>query len=136
MLRAEEKIIKAENSVTSNDDNIQEQIDKEQERIDGAYARQQPAIDEQNAIIEKELNRVNEAYDLRIPAIDEQNAIIEKEEQKLTELLASYTNELALDEKLSRQKSRIKGKVKEPALIGVTADGNFGYRSRTALKRS
>ena len=111
--RAEEKIIKAENSVTSNDDNIQEQIDKEQERIDGAYARQQPAI-------------------------DEQNAIIEKEEQKLIELLAPYTNELqAIDEKLVAAETwQTEGKVKElQALIGVTADGNFGYRSRTALKK-
>ena len=136
--RAEEKIIKAENSVTNNDDNIQAQIDKEQERIDGAYARQQPAIDEQNAIIEKELNRVNEAYDRVQPAIDEQNAIIEKEEQKLLELLAPYTNELkAIDEKLVAAETwQTEGKVKElQALIGVTADGNFGYRSRTALKR-
>tara|TARA_A100001011_G_C14319121_1_gene849576 strand:- start:6414 stop:7775 length:1362 start_codon:yes stop_codon:yes gene_type:complete len=136
--RAEEKIVKAENSVTSNDDNIQAQIDKEQERIDGAYARQQPAIDEQNLVIEKELSRVNEAYDRVQPAIDEQNAIIEKEEQKLKELLAPYENELkAIDEKLVAAETwQTEGKVKElQALIGVTADGNFGYRSRSALKR-
>ena len=136
--RAEEKIVKAENSVTSNDDNIQAQIDKEQERIDGAYARQQPAIDEQNLIIEKELSRVNEAYDRVQPAIDEQNTIIEKEEQKLKELLAPYENELkAIDEKLVAAETwQTEGKVKElQALIGVTADGNFGYRSRSALKR-
>ena len=72
------------------------------------------------------------------PAIDEQNAIIKKEEQKLTELLAPYTNELqAIDEKLVAAETwQTEGKVKElQALIGVTADGNFGYRSRTALKK-
>jgi hypothetical protein len=49
--RAEEQIKKLETSGTGNDANVQAQIDKEQQRIDNAYARIQPAIDEQNKII-------------------------------------------------------------------------------------
>ena len=137
IVRAESKIEKAESSVTNKDEDIQAQIDKEQERIDGAYARQQPAIDEQNAIIEKEMSRVNDAYDRVQPAIDEQNEIIAKEEEKLLKLVEPYTNELeAIEEKLVAAETwQAEGKTKElQALIGVTADGNFGFRSRSALK--
>lgn len=136
--RSEERIIKAENSVTNNDDVIQAQIDKEQERIDGAYARQQPAIDEQNAIIEKELARVGDAY-LRVqPAIDEQNEIIAKEEEKLLLLVKPQEDELEdINFKLNAAETwQAEGKVKElQALIGVSADGRFGYNSRQALKK-
>ena len=49
--RAEEKIRQLQTSGTGSDANVQAQIDKEQQRIDNAYARIQPAIDEQNKII-------------------------------------------------------------------------------------
>ena len=136
--RTETKINQAENSVSNKDDEIQAKIDKEQERINGAYTRQQPAIDEQNAIINKELARVNEAYTRVQPAIDEQNEIIVKEEQKLKDLVKTQEEELAdIKEKLKAAETwQSEGKIKElQALIGVTADGKFGYGSRTALKK-
>ena len=49
--RAEEKIRQLQTSGIGSDANVQAQIDKEQQRIDNAYARIQPAIDEQNKII-------------------------------------------------------------------------------------
>ena len=136
--RANERIAKAEADADKEDVGIQAKIDKEQERIDGAYDRQQPAINEQNEIINKELARVNEAYNRVQPAIDEQNKIIEKEEQKLKDLVKTQEEELAdIKEKLKAAETwQSEGKIKElQALIGVTADGKFGYGSRTALKK-
>lgn len=49
--RSQIKIEKLETQNTNNTDEIQTQIDTEQQRMDQAYARVQPAIDEQLAII-------------------------------------------------------------------------------------
>lgn len=49
--RAEQRIEGLETGGSGAQANVQSQIDREQERIDSAYARIQPAIDEQNAII-------------------------------------------------------------------------------------
>jgi hypothetical protein len=66
--RAELKIQQLQTSGTGADANVQAQIDKEQQRIDTAYARIQPAIDEQNKIIgsqaklyQDELDRIDTA---------------------------------------------------------------------------
>lgn len=50
--RAEQRIEGLETGGSGAQANIQAQIDREQERINNAYARIQPAIDEQNRIIE------------------------------------------------------------------------------------
>jgi len=67
IVRAETKIEELETSGTGATAQIQNQIDREQERIEGAYARIQPAINEQNTIIadvtqlfQTELGRIDE----------------------------------------------------------------------------
>ena len=136
--RAEEKIVAAENQDDNKDARIQEQITTEEERINNAYARQQPAIDQQQLIIDQELGRVNEAFERIQPAIDEQNAIIEREEQKLADTIQPYLDEIeVIDEKMNKLETwPAEDKIKElQALIGVNADGKFGYATRTALKK-
>jgi len=136
--RAELKIVDAENQDDDTDARIQIQISQEEERINNAYARQQPAIDQQQAIIDIELGRVNEAFERIQPAIDEQNAIIDREEQKLANTIQPYTDEIAtIDDKINKLETwPAQDKIKElQALIGVNADGNFGYNTRNALAR-
>jgi hypothetical protein len=136
--RAELKIVDAENQDDDTDARIQTQISQEEERINNAYARQQPAIDQQQAIIDIELGRVNEAFERIKPAIDEQNAIINREEQKLADTIQPYTDEIAtIDDKINKLETwPAQDKIKElQALIGVNADGNFGYNTRNALTR-
>ena len=136
--RAEQKIVDAENQDDNKDARIQEQITTEETRINNAYARQQPAIDQQQLIIDQELGRVNEAFERIQPAIDEQNAIIEREEQKLADTIQPYLDEIdVIDEKMNKLETwPAEDKIKElQALIGVNADGKFGYATRTALKK-
>ena len=136
--RAEQKIVDAENQDDNKDARIQDQISTEEERINNAYARQQPAIDQQQLIIDQELGRVNEAFERIQPAIDEQNAIIEREEQKLADTIQPYLDEIeVIDEKMNKLETwPAQDKIKElQALIGVNADGKFGYATRTALKK-
>ena len=135
--RAEEKIVKAENQDDDTDARIQQQITTEETRINNAYARQQPAIDQQQLIIDQELGRVNLAFERIQPAIDEQNAIIEREEQKLADSIQPYLDEIVIiDEKMNKVETwPAQDKIKElQALIGVKADGKFGYATRNALK--
>ena len=136
--RSELKIVDAENQDDDTDARIQSQISQEEERINNAYARQQPAIDQQQSIIDVELGRVNEAFERIQPAIEEQNAIIEREEQKLADTIQPYTDEIAsIDEKTNKLETwPAQDKIKElQALIGVNADGKFGYATRNALAR-
>ena len=136
--RAEQKIVDAENQDDNKDARIQSQITTEETRINNAYARQQPAIDQQQLIIDQELGRVNEAFERIQPAIDEQNAIIEREEQKLADTIQPYLDEIdVIDEKMNKLETwPAEDKIKElQALIGVNADGKFGYATRTALKK-
>jgi peptidoglycan hydrolase-like protein with peptidoglycan-binding domain len=58
--RAEQRIEEARNADNTRDAELQVQIDKEQERINSAYARVQPAIDEQLAAIEAERVRTEQ----------------------------------------------------------------------------
>ena len=52
--RTEKKIAKLENETSNDSTDINAQIDAEQQRMDNAYARIQPAIDEQLEIIKLE----------------------------------------------------------------------------------
>ncbi len=136
--RSELKIVEAENQHDDTDARIQTQIDKEQERIDNAYTRQQPAIDQQQTVIDRELGRINEAFERIQPAIDEQNAIIDREEQKLADTIQPYLDEIAsIDDKINKIETwPAEDKIKElQSLIGVKADGKYGYATKNAVDR-
>ena len=104
--RAELKINSLQTSGTGADANVQAQIDKEQQRIDTAYARIQPAIDEQNKTIgsqaklyQDELDRIDTAMRTVVGYID------------------------------SGDKENYK---KAQAIIGIKPDGAFGAGSTRA----
>jgi len=98
--RAEKQITKLETTGSGSDAQVQSQIDKEQKRIDSAYARVQPAIDEQNKIIAA------------------QGGIYVTELTKLDNDLARL------------QKHIDAGEVKKAqAMVGASADGKFGRRT-------
>jgi hypothetical protein len=101
-----------ETAGTNRDSEIQAQIDREQSRIDSAYARIQPAI-------------------------DEQNEIIRKEEQRLTGSLSIYEDQLVtVNDNLQKIEQYIaSNSIKElQALVGVNADGSLGPATRTAIE--
>ena len=106
IVRAEEQIKKLETSGTGNDANVQSQIDKEQERIDTAYARIQPAIDEQNRIIGSQAKLYQDELDRIDTAM---------------RTVAGYID--------SGDKENYK---KAQAIIGVRPDGAFGSASTRA----
>jgi len=98
--RAEQQINKLETTGSGSNAQVQLQIDREQKRIDSAYARIQPAINEQNKIIAA------------------QGGIYKTELDKID-------NEL---DKL--QKYIDAGEVKKAqAMVGASADGKFGRRT-------
>ena len=102
--RSEIKIEKLETQNTNNTDEIQAQIDAEQKRMDQAYARVQPAVDEQLAIILNEQNGTDnqvKSYLLQISKVD----------TTLDNLQSFIIND------------DIK---KIQALVGVKTDGNYG----------
>jgi hypothetical protein len=102
--RSEIKISKLETQNTNNTDEIQSQIDAEQNRMDQAYARVQPAIDEQLDIISNEQNGTDnqvKSYLVQIANID----------TTLDNLQSFVVND------------EIK---KLQALVGVKTDGNYG----------
>ena len=102
--RSEIKIGKLETQNTNNTDEIQAQIDAEQKRMDQAYARVQPAVDEQLAIILNEQNGTDnqvKSYLLQISKVD----------TTLDNLQSFIIND------------DIK---KIQALVGVKTDGNYG----------
>ena len=102
--RSEIKISKLETQNTNNTDEIQAQIDAEQNRMDQAYARVQPAIDEQLDIISNEQNGTDnqvKSYLVQIANID----------TTLDNLQSFVVND------------EIK---KLQALVGVKTDGNYG----------
>jgi hypothetical protein len=104
--RAEEKINALQTSGTGSDAQVQSQIDKEQERIDNAYARIQPAIDEQNAIIGSQAKLFQDELDRIDTAM---------------QTVAGYID--------SGDKENYK---KAQAIIGVKPDGAFGSGSTRA----
>ena len=102
--RSEIQISKLETQNTNNTDEIQSQIDAEQDRMDQAYARVQPAIDEQLDIISNEQNGTDnqvKSYLVQIANID----------TTLDNLQSFVVND------------EIK---KLQALVGVKTDGNYG----------
>jgi hypothetical protein len=110
--KAKLAVEQVETAGTSRDSEIQAQIDREQSRIDSAYARIQPAI-------------------------DEQNEIIRKEEQRLTGSLSIYEDQLGtVDDNLQKIEQYISSNsIKElQALVGVNADGSLGPATRTAIE--
>jgi hypothetical protein len=104
--RAESRVKQLESSGTGSDANVQSQIDKEQERIDNAYARIQPAIDEQNAIIGSQAKLFQDELDRIDTAM---------------RTVAGYID--------SGDKENYK---KAQAIIGVKPDGAFGSGSTRA----
>lgn len=111
--RYEEQIVTIQTRADQQDTGIQAKIDAEQERIDSAYARIQPAIDEQNEIIKQEQSKGNDEQELNIQAeIDRVNI-------KLDELAALQR----LNDVRALQ-----------ALVGATVDGQLGRQTRAAIE--
>lgn len=108
--RTEVKIEKLETETTNDTGDIQAQIDTEQQRMDQAYARVQPAI-------------------------DEQTQIIANEQRGSEDQVTSYLSQIAkLDETLTTIQSYVQNdEIKKlQALVGTKVDGNYG--SNTAAK--
>ena len=106
--RAETRVKQLESSGTGADANVQAQIDKEQQRIDSAYARIQPAIDEQNKIIGSQAKLFQNELDNIDTALAQ---------------LQSYIDAGGRD--------NIK---KAQAMVGATADGGFGPNTAAKFK--
>jgi hypothetical protein len=106
--RAETRVKQLESSGTGADANVQTQIDKEQERIDSAYARIQPAIDEQNKIIGGQAKLFQDELDKIDTALAQ---------------LQSYIDAGGRD--------NIK---KAQAMVGAAADGGFGPKTAEKFK--
>jgi hypothetical protein len=110
--KAEQEIEKLEIAGTNRDAEVQTQIDKEQLRIDSAYARIQPAIDEQNDIIAKEEQRLGGGLSL----YEDQLATVNSNLQNIEQYISS-DNIKALQ-----------------ALVGVRADGRLGPATTQAIE--
>lgn len=110
--KAEQEIEKLEIAGVNKDTEIQLQIDREQQRIDSAYARIQPAIDEQNEIVRKEELRLGGGLTLYQDQLD----TVSKNLQKIEEYIAG-DNVKALQ-----------------ALVGVKADGSLGPATTRAIE--
>lgn len=108
--RLENEIISLETEAASDTSDIQAQIDAEQMRMDNAYARIQPAIDEQNALIEREQNSSQSEIDTYLNRISE-----------IDQTLRTLQDYVANDDIRSLQ-----------ALVGARVDGRYG--SGTAAK--
>ena len=104
--RAETRVKQLESSGTGSDANVQSQIDKEQERIDNAYARIQPAIDEQNKII------------------GSQAKLFQDELDRIDTAMRTVAGYIDSGDKENYQKAQ--------AIIGVKPDGAFGSGSTRA----
>lgn len=107
-----QKATELRSQATNNTASIQAQIDAEQKRKDEAYARIQPAIDEQNAIIEKEQGGSSpevQTYQRRIDQIDAELAQLQTyiEQNNIAQL---------------------------QAMVGVKADGNYGSQTTAAVE--
>jgi len=110
--KAEQEIEKLEIAGTNRDAEVQTQIDREQLRIDSAYARIQPAIDEQNGIITKEEQRLGGGLSLYEDQLSTVNSNLQNIEQYI-----SSDNIKALQ-----------------AMVGVRADGRLGPATTQAIE--
>jgi len=105
--RSEIKIEKLETQNTNNTDEIQTQIDTEQQRMAQAYARVQPAIDEQLAIISNQQTGSEDQVESYLAQIS-----------KIDTTLENLQSFIVNDEIKKLQ-----------ALVGVKTDGNYGPRT-------
>lgn len=105
MLRAEQRIEGLETGGSGAQANIQSQIDREQERIDTAYARIQPAIDEQNQIIQSKTKLFQDQVDK-----------IDQELARLQDFIDSGDIERA------------------QAMVGTAVDGDYGPNTARAFQ--
>ena len=110
IVRLESEIEKLQTEVASDTSDIQAQIDTEQQRMDNAYARIQPAIDEQNQIISNEGSDI-QLYVDQISRIDDNLSLIQ-----------TYVS--------NNQIRELQG------LVGERQDGNYGARTAAAVERS
>lgn len=110
--RARQEIAVIQSTGAEQDTAIQEQIDREQERIDTAYARIQPAIDEQLASISREES-----------AVQQRVAIFETQLQEINSTLVELTNALNANDVKRAQ-----------GLVGVRQDGSLGPATSAAIQ--
>ncbi|OUU21140.1 MAG: hypothetical protein CBB97_16690 [Candidatus Endolissoclinum sp. TMED37] len=114
--RTENKIAKLENETSNDSTDINVQIDAEQQRMDNAYARIQPAIDEQLEIIKQEQDGSEEqvkSYTAQINRIDDGLA-----------KLQTYADNV-------EDSNNVK---KIQAMVGTKVDGRYGYRTANAVE--
>jgi hypothetical protein len=110
--RATSKIEKLENESTDDTDGIQAQIDTEQMRMDQAYARVEPAINEQRQIIATEQTGSEDQVQSYLAQISKLDDTLEK--------IATYveTDEIR----------------KLQAFVGTKVDGNYGYNTANKVR--
>lgn len=114
--RTEKKIAKLENETSNDSTDINAQIDAEQQRMDNAYARIQPAIDEQLEIIKLEQAGSEDqvkSYTAQINRIDDGLA-----------KLQTYADNI-------EDANNVK---KIQAMVGTKVDGRYGYRTANAVE--
>ena len=114
--RTENKIAKLENETSDDSSDINAQIDAEQKRMDNAYARIQPAIDEQMEIIRQEQSGTEDqvkSYTDQINRIDDGLA-----------KLQTYADNI-------EDENNVK---KIQAMVGTKVDGRYGYRTANAVE--
>lgn len=115
--RTEKKIAKLENETSNDSSDINTQIDAEQQRMDNAYARIQPAIDEQMEIIRQEQSGTEDqvkSYTDQINRIDDGLA-----------KLQTYADNI-------EDENNVK---KIQAMVGTKVDGRYGYRTASAVEQ-
>jgi len=123
--RSDEKIITIGENAFANNDAIQEQLDKEQLRINNAYARVEPQINEQLAIIETE----NSNRQKRIASFEADIESLDNELIRLVALTNQYRKELnnadvsSIEEKTAPYLSQIELLNNELKTINETAAG-------------
>lgn len=123
--RSEEKIVTIGENAFANNDAIQEQLDKEQLRINNAYARVEPQINEQLAIIETE----NSNRQKRIASFEADIESLDNELIRLVALTNQYRKELnnadvsSIEEKTAPYLSQIELLNNELKTINETAAG-------------
>jgi len=108
-----EKSKELQSQTSDNTASIQAQIDAEQARKDQAYARIQPAIDEQNAIIEREQSGAS-------PEVQTYQRSVEQIDAELAQI-QSYIESNSI--------------AQLQAMVGVEADGNYGSQTTAAVDR-
>ena len=122
ILRAETNISAIESRTNTVESEIQAQIDREQERIDSAYARVQPAIDEQLAVIQ----RAEQDLESRLQTFVDQIAEIDQTLQDLQAALAA--NDV-------RRAQGIVGERQDGALGPATSAAIQAYRLDQTARR-